>query len=825
MRKNLLCVLFALLFLPFAVQSQSKILRLNVTDVPEWDGFVKEQLSPILLINGSYVGEFHYNNGIYESYVDSQDKESVEFVLWSHNGIAPSAPVKWDISGQPNSEGIYEKTVSMSDYKKVDFSIPSGYSIVTPTNRLSVGRESVEREYRTYQEDGDDDASMDEFGKTTTLATVDGKDFIYAQPGHYYYWGSLYRESDGTTFDAPSVWEFDVKSSGVNEVSVPSIDSNKFTIVTFKVKDIDGKNADSMVEFGTSYGYTGSSYGDGKLRWAVLSGSPLTWRASMNTDEGVFIAPIYGTVETTAREVSVDVDFSSLKKTELRAIGLSNRGFSYASVSFESDGYQRGFMQKEDGSYSLSFYTKSGSKIKGNVVSNVERDYNTVSSPAVTVSTTAGKDVVIDFGKYSYVSFSVEGSDMSPFVSVRKAGTNGVYNGVGSGALLEKGEYEAKCDHYLSDYEMSITLTTEFTVDGSGKDKNVVLSFNDNDYAVLTINVVNAPTYSDGSLSIDFDYEINGEERDTYFSLGSTTTKKLLLKKGEYNYSAEINIDNDNTDDMTAYPIEGKLNMTEDRNITLDFAKYRIVEMDVREGNSLIDYYYVVIDNKFDNELGVDDVSGKLPLLIIPDGSYDIAVAAGGYAMCKKTVTIDANTKKLTFDMTKADCYPLSVYAFDSNNYDGVIPNCTVSVEGVGTITTDKFGYNYVGDLEKFLAVPSGTYKVKASALGYRDYNGEIVVDAAHADEDGWIYFEIDMTELSGVDAVVDATPTIKFDGSILRVDGDKLWSISVYDLNGRVLLQTEKSELNISELPTGIYIAVAADGGEIIRTKVALRH
>lgn len=816
--KRLLFLLFTLtaFFTPpgQAQNSEVKLIELTITDCP-YDN--PRYIRPFLTDefgNRFEVGYYDYDEQVYliRNYAFSPD-ENLQLIL-TGQGLLTSERIAVDPTTAV--DGVVSMSVSMKDYRKVTFALEDGFYA-----HLTVSHQEGSPSYAVY-EDTDEDQMVSAYrpGSSSSVMTDEnGELYVYALPGQHNYWGTLHRQSDNTVFDDATTHTFNVTADGDNRVAL-GVDPEKFCIVTFNAKGFDGEALESaQVRFGTTDRYTDET---GTMRHAVLKGTSLTWMSnfSPSTAEGVSSDPLYGSVATSGASAEVTVDFSQLARTVVRLTGLSGRGYEdYYAYHCSASGYQEGrFLKEDDGTLTLTRYAKAGKRVKG--YAELCLDYSTASRRQFSFVVGETPEVVLDYTDYAFVNFKMDDDNAYATVIPTGAGAGSSQGNGENGAriFLGKGNYRAVYEHYVEGYDENAKIVADFTMDGTEKTVNFADNFKD--YVDLVITLKSNPAID----NFDFDLYITGEgyEKSIYAYGEEELQKKLLMKKGVYELTTEAYHDR-----VLIPTTKEQINLTESRSYTVDMSELRLVSATVNSasGKALKDILVMLNDDA--KLTGGFSCSEQQDIyFLLPDGQYTAAIGAGGYRLLETEFTVGPETGELSFTLQDGDCYPLSIYAYDSNNEDEEIPSVRITVEGVGTLYSE-YGEFRSGDVAAFLAVPVGTYNCTVSAPGYETWHGTIDVNEDEADEEtGLIDVEIDLAgQYTAIEqATTQSGPAISFTQEAVKVESNGPCTLRLYDMAGRLVARTTDQSLSTADLPAGVYIANATNAQGTAHLKLIVR-
>ncbi|MBR8536399.1 T9SS type A sorting domain-containing protein [Carboxylicivirga sediminis] len=228
-------------------------------------------------------------------------------------------------------------------------------------------------------------------------------------------------------------------------------------------------------------------------------------------------------------------------------------------------------------------------------------------------------------------------------------------------------------------------------------------------------------------------------------------------------------------------------------------------------------------------------------ILTIPYGTYNVTITRVGYtAYTEEGVVVDANTQMVNYNINQG-FISFYVRLFDNSR----MPNETeVPAAGGGTVTltnTDDptMSYEasvievpmdgYVVYMSSFEDIPYGNYSGIATADGFEDASFTLVLnDDSNFPPHPAVYMDpiptgIEDTELTKVRVYPNPA-----DDFIQLESANAIQSVEIYSVNGtkvKALNNEQITQINISELPKGLYLVATTDSnGQRQITKINKR-
>lgn len=371
-----------------------------------------------------------------------------------------------------------------------------------------------------------------------------------------------------------------------------------------------------------------------------------------------------------------------------------------------------------------------------------------------------------------------------------------------------------------------------FSVEGSGKIETWSMSA----YHKATFSFGGT---QNGVNSGYIDIMIFKEEKElisTNYNFDNGKTKVLYLPDGNYTYVANPDelYKADSAEDIwyVAPQLKGDLTINgSDVEKTLSYLNYTPVILNVTKSGEAVPFYYFEVKNTDGKKVLFSDVSGDVIAYLLP-GTYQFTATAPLCSTAKENKVIQASATKVDLVLTESNNYGVVLYFYDKNWGD--LSGVKVEIEGYETQYTDEFG------VCSYFDIPAGiTLKVKASKDGYKTIESDVLVtisDEDLADEASGVYQEFKMlSETSGIDNTEAEDPVVVYPNPVVKSfkvrlpenSGSNQWGVSVYDLNGSLMLKKDivsGEPTDVSGLSSGIYMIRLTDGIQTLCGKLIKR-
>jgi hypothetical protein len=213
------------------------------------------------------------------------------------------------------------------------------------------------------------------------------------------------------------------------------------------------------------------------------------------------------------------------------------------------------------------------------------------------------------------------------------------------------------------------------------------------------------------------------------------------------------------------------------------------------------------------------DVSGQASFIDLVDGTYNYTITADGYELYSSDFTINAGDEAINVNLTPETLLYNANFTVTDLNTSDAIENASISIDGIGTETSDASGQATFNDLE------DGTYNYTITADEYELYSSDFTINGG--DE----AINVQLTP-SGVGindnnlSVVQISPNPAHSQLHIKTNGlTENVIFSIYDVSGKLVksyqLNCTSSDIDISSFENGMYLySITNKASEIVTGK-----
>ena len=810
-------LLFALLmWLPWCAKAQDleTVFQVSLTDLPEEVSMNDLSVRMILHVDG-------YDHSIPLGYDAENSTFTVQYIhdatlgktdakiLISGRDFLPTDSLNWSIDAQQEKQTT---TISLKSYKKVSFEVEDGWGFYEQTGENSYQTSGFEVS-KVYPDGHQEWTLIGGVGMVTDNPEKQAY-YVYAEPGDYYWQGKIKRVSDNQEVEV-SRQAFTVSNEGKAMVQ---LDWEHNSLVTFKPKNMLTEISSFTIYLhheegnGVASEMIVTSGNNGTATVFLSSGHEYKWSCEVQS-EAVNYFRKYGTLATSNKDITVDVDYSDFEKHTVVLKGVQDDESYYGDATiYSTDNEKSCFFNLENESSEICL--PKGIYALECRLSVTDQNGVTYEALPKSEALTVGSEneIVLDYSNYHKVKLQCMGEYFSGEITKNDdSDEEYIY---GSYVLLPDGNYHVS-GYYDAD---AVRLEQDFTV--SGSDLVVDMKYNPADYTALTVKLDQLETLPEFVRSYYFNVTLyqNGQEVD-YFSIGldngeNNETKRI--KKGTYIYEAEIQTDGP---DHLVIPFTGTLELNgEEVSKEFDLSELCFVPLEVIDENqNLLEAIYITVGDDIENSYYVEQPGAYM---IAMPGTYDLTFFISKYATQEQKVILSKQTEKLSVTMQPADVYLLMIYPDNLDEYT----TATVTVEGVGSyqVRDDE----YTGDMRPFMSVKSGTYKLTITAPGYETYTQMIEVsEATYSYEDDGVYIEIPMkktgTSVENMEQSGKSEVSVAQNRICVKAQSD--CRMMVYNMSGVCIASAQGKQMMTETLPSGIYIVKTVSAGGTYVKKVVV--
>lgn len=763
-----------------------------------------------LFYGHEHVGSSYYNAG-QDSYMMSEEiKEGNYSYTAYYEGDENHAGMLEYKGTIKNLGGDMTVTIDLGNYHLASFTAPEGYSMYGLT-------------LQTTDDEGYE-VNLENHKK-------------YLPDGTYKYNGKVVRESDQSIFCDTQYRSVNIAGSDKNIVY--PVNPAEYHRLTFNIMDYYGAPiTDYNLNFqdenymgGTANGSSTLMVPDGNYTYSLHVSNN-----SYKSREGTFT--INGSDQT------VKISYESYKK-----LALTVKGNVFSQLNeprmllidplhpYDNNWALFSPVKISDTEYLFEIYQEPIAKIEYRITNSASIDSKEMLPYTGTINLTENRTITVNLPEYYPVRFNVvdkQGNDENPVDYEILMSAGHLYESkytTDNTLYMPSGNYKGR--FYIVNEEVvpdqnrkaatrsnkddgsDAIIYQEFTVGNEEKEVKVV--YNSDLYFHVDVNLTNVPQsfqpYT-SELYITL-HKDNLEYADEYIS-----NADIYVPEGTYTYTIS-------NDKYGMVPLVGKVNITGNARIDLDFSNYGVVTARCvnPEGNPIkLDNYIAYLKDADNNitDIFIDAEYVNELILFAPTGTYQANVITKELQGEKPIHIIAGETGQEDITLTARQTGKhLVTFEIVDDTY-GYEEHFNVELQSYGTVVST----NCLAYFDNVDTANDLTYTV--SAPGYRTVTGTINING---DTDICIFMQVEnpnsIETIKGGDNIC-VYPTVADDYINIRANEQKTeaWSIRIISATGSVvymdkeLLDGEK-QIYVGNLPKGFYLFTLSNGEQRMTYKI----